>query len=606
MERIRYLFVLVILLSHQVRAQDIKLEAEYPGVVVEGEQFTIVWTVNSREGDFEAPVFTGFYKLGGPQTSFSSSTQIINGKMSQKTSYSYVYFLQAMKEGKYSLGPATVKIKNKEYRSDSIRIEVIANRSGAPQAKQGPQDEADVTGGEVRAAGDLFLRVILNRDNVYIGEPVTATVKLYTRIDISGLNDIKYPSFNSFLKEDIQTPEPKSLKRENIDGVIYGTAIVQQFLLFPQVAGDLTIDPVEVTALVQQRSGQNDPFFGDFFSTYVNVPKVVVSQPVKIKVKMLPGNQPQEFSGVVGKADISAAINKDTVNVNDAINLKITVSGSGNIKFAGLPSLKISPDIEVYDPKVSENINYSSAGATGQKVFEYVLIPRHYGEFTIPSVAYSYFNSSSRQYERLATEELRFYVRKGQGTASDEAAVYSGVTASDVKYLGKDIRFIKTSAGNVVMADNVLLLKRSFLALYGFSILLFALVLIVRREHVKRNSDISMVRNRRAARIAKKRLKAASECLKNGTIDRFYEEILKALWGFLSDKLSIPVSNLNRVNAGEALKIKGVPDETVSDLMEIIDKCEFARFAPASSGGEQEKIFEGASLFISSIENKIS
>ena len=606
MNIIRNIFLIICftLIGAVSAGQDITLEADYPGVVTVGEQFTITWRVNSGSGEFEAPAFTGFYKLMGPQTSYSSSTQYINGKMSQQTSYSYLYYLQAMKEGIYILGPGTVRIKNKEYRSDSIRIEVIPDRSGARSNAGNERSEEAGDNSEIKASGDMFLRVILNRSDVYVGEPISASVKLFTRTDLAGLNDIKYPSFNSFLKEDIQTPDLRSLKRENVNGVIYGTGVIQQFLLFPQVAGEITIDPVEVTALVQQRSSQSDPFFGDFFATYTNVPKVMVSQPVTVRVRPLPPNQPPDFSGVVGKITITPTLNKDTINVNEALNFKLTVSGSGNIKFAGVPALKLSPDIEIYDPKVSDNINYSLSGSSGQKVFEYVLIPRHYGDFFIPSVSYSYFNISTGQYEKLITREIPFVVLKGDG--EEESTVYRGVSSSEVKYLGKDIRFINNKPGKAVKADNVLLLKRSFIAMYGFALVIFMVVLVLRREHVRRNADISMVRNRKAARVAKRRLLKAYDCLKSGTVDRFYEEILKSVWGYLSDKLSIAGSDLNRINASEALRLRGIDEETIETLLKIIDKCEFARFAPASDGGELQGIYEGASHFISTIENKIS
>lgn len=596
--------MLILLLPVKLSGQDLTVKAEYPKVVTVGEQFTVSWTVNAGGGDFSAPQFNGFYKLMGPQTSYSSSTQIINGRMSQETSYSYVYYLQAMNEGKYVIAPATFRLKSKDYKSDSLYIEVIKDAS-ARQANQNTEANNPATINEQAPGTDLFIKLILDRNEVYIGEHVIASVKLYTKVDLAGLNEVKFPAFNGFLKENLETPPLSSLQRENINGTIFGTGIVQQFLLYPQITGEINIEPVEITALVQKKTGQSDPFFGDFFTSYQNVPKVIVSQPVKITVKPLPGTKPDDFSGVVGNLTIDASLNKDSVNVNDALNYRITVTGSGNLKLAGTPVLKLSPDIEAYDPKVSDNIRNNENGSTGQKTFEYVLIPRHYGNFTIPSVSYTYFNTAKRQYEKLSTKEFHFYARKGIDQGST-VTVYGGVSKEDVKYVGKDIRFIKAAPGSLNKSADILVTKHSFLSLYGFVLIIFLAILFIRREQIRRNSDLSLVRNRRAAKIAGKRLQEASNCLKSGSIDKFYEEILKAIWGYLSDKLNIPVSELTRNNAFEALKEKGIDEDQINSLSVILDKCEFARFAPSSSDTEASDIYSGTMHFIRLVENLIS
>jgi hypothetical protein len=430
-------------------------------------------------------------------------------------------------------------------------------------------------------------------------------VKLYTRVDLGGLNEVKFPSFNGFLKENLETPPLSSLQRENLNGMIFGTGVVQQFLLYPQVTGEIKIEPVEITALIQQKTSPSDPFFGDFFATVQNVPRVIVSQPVTIKVKPLPGTKPDDFSGVVGNIKLEAALNKDSVDVNDALNFRISVIGTGNLRLAGTPVLKLSPDIEVYDPKVSDNIVNNANGSTGQKTFEYVLIPRHYGDFTVPSVSYTYFNTVKKQYEKLSTKEFHFHARK-VADQGGSITVYGGVSKEDVRYLGKDIRFIKAAPKNLKKTDDILISKHSFLSLYGFALIIFLVILFIRREHIRRNSDLSIVRNRKAAKIAGKRLHEASACLKTGAIDKFHEEILKAIWGYLSDKLNIPVSELTRNNAFASLNEKGIDDDQINRLSIILDKCEFARFAPPSSSTEASEIYSGAMHFIRSVENLIS
>lgn len=599
------IYYLLLLITRSLSGQDITVEAEYPRTVQSGEQFAIQWRVNSRGGDFTAPSFAGFIKLMGPQTSYSSSTQIINGRVTHETSESYLYYLQAVDEGIFILPPASVTIKNKTYYSDSVRIEVSGGQAPPAAWQHGSAGtQQQTTSQSSPPEGQISLDLSVNRKEVFIGEPVSVTVKLYTRVDISGINEIKYPSFTGFLKTDLETPPLSSLRQENINGTVYGTGVLQQFLLYPQITGKITIDPVQITALVRQRSGRSDPFFGDFFSTYTTVARAVASEAVKITVKPLPGTKPVDFSGIAGKINISAGINKDSVNVNDALNYRITISGTGNLRLAGMPVLRFPPDIEVYDPKITEDLKNTLSGTSGQKTFEYLLIPRHHGDYTIPSVAYSYFNTSTGKFEHLTTPEFRFHARKSTAQVSD-IAVFGGVAKEDVRYLGKDIRFIRTSPGKLDKPGEQILSQNSFYLSYVITFLLFLIILFLRREHIRRNADIAAVKNRRAGKVAVKRLKEASACMKKGESDRFYEEILKAIWGYLSDKLNIPVSDLTRNSAINALQQKGIDDKKIANLADILDKCEYARYAPASSDSGVSAIYDDASGFIRSVENEI-
>lgn len=596
------IYLILILTAFSAAAQEVVVKVEYPAVVTAGQQFNVSWTVNSGGGEFSAPAFNGFYKIMGPQQSSSSFTQIINGKMSREVSFTYVYFLQSVKEGKFVIPPAIFKLKNKEYRSDSMHIEVVAN---AAQVQGNPPDNKISADQKLNAeGGEIFVNLALSRKEVYIGEHIVASVKLYTRVNLTGINEIKFPSFNGFLKTDIETPPLKNLNQENVNGTVYGSGLIQQFLLYPQVPGELTIDPVQITVLEQQKSGESDPFFGGVFDTYQTVPRTIVSKALKIKVKPLPGDQPADFSGVVGKIEIKAALNKDSVNVNDAVTYKVTISGSGNLKIASAPLLKLSPDIEVYDPKVNDNIKNGLNGTNGQKSFEYLLIPRHYGDFNIPALTYSYFDVSSGKYVKLTTQEFHFHARKGTDQNTG-ITVFGSTSKEDVKYLGKDIRFIKTTPGNLKRTGNIIVSSRSFYSAYIFALFSFLLILFLRREHIRRNSDKSQVRNRKAGKIAGKRLYQASQCLKNQEADKFYEEILKALWGYLSDKLSIPVSELTRNNATIALAERGIEEERINILNKLLDTCEFARFSPSVSGTEAESVYNEASHFIRSVENTL-
>ena len=588
-----------------LRSQDISVQAEYPTVVEAGQQFGITWTVNEGGGEFAAPPFDGFYKIMGPETSYSSSTQIINGKISHNTSYSYVYYLQAVNAGKFEIASASFTLKGKTYYSDPMKIEVVSSNSPVQQNVQAGSNQPKTNANVENAGTGISLDLSVNKKDVYLGEGIVAGVKIYTRTNIAGINEIKYPAFTNFMKSDIETPQLNSLKQENINGTVYGTGMIQQFLLYPQVTGEITIDPVQITVLIQQKGSQPDSFFGDFFTSYENVPRAVASKPVRINVKPLPGLKPEDFSGVVGKLNLKAALNKDSVNVNDAVTFKITVSGNGNLKLAEAPVLKISSDVEVYDPKVTDDIKNTINGTSGQKTFEYLLIPRHYGDFTIPSVSYSFFNTSTGKYEKLASGEFHFHARKGTEQVNTGIAVYGGVSKEDVKYLGKDIRFIRNNPGNLSKSADVLLVKRSYYSLFILALLIFLSFLFFRKEHIRRNSDITAVKNRKAAKIANKRLSNASSCLLRNEIDRFHEEILKALWGYLSDKLNIPVSDLTRNNAILYLTEKGIDDDKIKVLTDILDRCEYARYSPASDVNSAGDIYNGASKFISDVENSI-
>jgi hypothetical protein len=602
------IYGLLLAFSAGLYAQDINVDVEYPSVVRNGQQFSIRYEVNAGGGELSVPTFQGFYKLMGPQTSYSSSTQIINGKVSHQTSYTYTYYLQAVNEGKFTLPPARFTLKNKEYYSDSVHIEVVTGTTPAQQQGNVQSSSPAASSADAAAVGsgedDISLALILSKREAYVGEGILATVKIYSRTDLSGISEIKYPSFTGFMKTDLETAPLTSLTRENINGTIYGTGVIQQFLLYPQISGEIPIDPVQITVLVRQRSGTSDPFWGDFFSTYQTVQKPVASSSMKINVKPLPGARPSDFTGVVGKMNISASLSHDSVNVNDAITLKLIITGSGNLKLAEMPKLKLSPDIEAYDPKISDNLKSTAAGTSGQKIFEYLLIPRHHGDFVIPPVTCSYFNSAAGRYEQLSTEEFRFHVRKGdeQGTG---ITMYGGVSRQDVQYLGKDIRFIKNDPGKLARPSGLFISSRIYPSLFAVSLMVFLTVLFVRREHIRRNSDITAVRNRKAAKVAAKRLREASVCMKKGDNDRFHEEILKALWGYLSDKLNIPVSDLTRSNAVIALREKGASEESISGLTEILDKCEYARYAPSSDASGVKEIFDGAARFIRSFENSI-
>jgi len=598
---------IIILLIHllvygSLQAQDVTLTAQAPSVVAVGEQFTISWTANARGGEFIAPEINDFYVLSGPQTSFSQSTQIIQGKVTTTISNTYTYYLQATKEGKFSIPPGKYTVKNNEYLSEPVNIEVVSEGTNVNRpGEQGREREDDLQEGV--SSSDLYVRLLVNKTNVYLGEHIVASLKIYSRVNLSGIQEVKYPDFKSFLKEDLETAPLRALERENVNGSIYGTGILQRFLLYPQRTGTIAIDPANLTVLLQQQSRSNDPFFGDFFSTFTTVPKMIATLPVEINLKPLPPGAPSTFNGAVGDFSIRSSISADTVNTNDAVTYRIILQGHGNMKLTSAPELDLPPDIEIYEPKISSDLSVSASGTSGSRTFEYVLIPRYHGEFVIPSVQYSYFDPSSGRYMTLNTSDHTFVALRSS-EEQEGTQVYGGVSKENVRFLGKDIRYIITGKPKFRVAKNILLRNNVFLYSYLGLLIIFLVVILLRREQIKRNSDIARVRNRKAAGVAAKRLKRASERLKDSDTEGFYAELLKAIWGYLSDKYNIQLSELSIDTVNKILERNKLDKELIDELQEVIGKCEYSRYSPDSDISTADEIYRKSEQIIKVIENK--
>jgi hypothetical protein len=601
MRKLLLIFLSVILLPNALLSQEITIRVDYPAVVAVGEQLRIVWTVNTSGGDFSAPQFDGFYKMSGPNVSYSQSTRIENGRRTSETSYSYVFYLQALREGKYTIPAASYSKGGKTYTSESASIEVVGDAS----RRQTAPGASESTSAQQSDGAEIFVRLILNKKEVFLGEPVAATVKLYTRIDISGINEVKYPTFNGFLKEEIPTPQLTSLERENVNGTIFGTGVFQKFLLYPQKTGEIIIDPVQITVLMRQQSGAGDPFFGDMFQTFTTVPRMVTGEAMKINVKPLPAGRPADFMGAVGSFDLRAEINRDTVQVNDAVNLKLILTGRGNIKLADAPVLTIPAGLESYDPKMTLNATNSESGTNGTKTFDYLIIPRIAGDYTIPAVNYSFFDPASGQYVRIATKPFNLHAVNSGETVTNQQ-IYGRIAGEEIRYLGKDIRFIKTTPPQLRKSANWLLTRRSFFSLYGFAAMVFIVVVVARREQVKRNSDRIKVKNRKAGKIASHRLRIARKYLKLNDNEKFYEEVLRAIWGYTGDKLNIPVSELTRSRGVDELRNRGVTEPLIDSLLDLAGLCEMVRYAPSSTTYNPDDIYSEASRIIRELDEKLN
>ncbi|MEA1896141.1 MAG: BatD family protein, partial [Bacteroidota bacterium] len=536
----------------------------------------------------------------GPSTSYNQSTSVINGKLSQNISYTYTYILQAVSEGKFTIPPAQVHVDGKSYESQPLKIEVVSGSSGESSGSAVTTSSPQGIGSE-----DLFVRLIVDKREIYQGDRITATIKIYSRVNLSGFEGVKYPDFAGFLRQDIETPPLQSLERESVKGQIYGTGVLSRFVLFPQKSGDLVIDPVEITALVQQRvsSQSSRSFFDDFFDSYKTLRKDVSSPVIKIKVKPLPAGSPPAFSGAVGSFRMAASLDKNTVFTNEAVTLRIKVSGQGNLKLIQSPGIDFPLDFESYDPKVTSNITSSMSGTSGSKTFEYLMIPRFAGKYRIPPVKLSYFDPAEGRYKTLNSGEFQIIVEKGEN--EEGLTMVSSPSKEDIRFIGKDIRFIQTGPVKLYLIGNTLWGKLWFFFLYIVFFLVFSLIYLFRKRKRMEQANVMLARNRKASKLARKRLKSASYYLKESNETALYEAILKALWGYLSDKFSIPASSLSRENITVNLEKYGIDKELIRAFSDLLNECEYAQYAPQGSGSEMKDAYEKAIQIIVKLEQKL-
>ena len=594
---------LVFFSAIELPGQEVQFTAEAPRVVRTGEQFRLTYTVNARPSSFNAPEITDFYVLSGPNQSTSTSFQVINGRTSQSITISYAYYLQATSPGKFTIDPATVVVEKKEYTSNLVEVEVVGDQQAAP-VQQGQPSQSQQQQTQEVPKEELYVQVLTNKRSVYQGEHIIATIKLFTRIGISGFGSSEMPDWAGFWTQDIETPSQINLQRENVNGVIYNTGIIRKVILFPQKSGEIVIKPFKLETYVRQRVSNQRSIFDDFFGpSYTNVSVNLESKPVTINVKPLPEGRTSAFSGAVGNISMSSSIDKTDVVTNDAITLRINVKGNGNIKLVDPPKIDFPPDFETFDPKISSNVKNTVSGQSGTKTFEYLIIPRHAGNFRIPPVTFSYFDVASKQYKTLRSTEYNITVQKGD---SEEAVgVVSGLSKEELQVLGSDILFIKSPGFKLVPAGRVFFGTAGFWLFYAVAAVAFLFVVIFWRRYIKRRQNIELVKNKKANRVARQRLKQAGKYLKQNDPENFHESLLKALWGYISDKLSIPVSDLSKDTARQSLSGFINDEDLIANIMNIIDECEMARYSPSSDDSRLEKLFSETARVISKTEQSL-
>ena len=589
-------------------AQDVSFTASAPNVVEVGEQFRLSYSLNKEGEELRLPALQGFELLAGPSMSTSMSTTIINGKMSSNSEYIYTYVLEASAEGEYTIAPATIKVDGKEVKSNSVTIKVVKGSARPQQGQQGGGAEEAEAGTSIKK-DDIFLRLEVNRKSLYVGESVVATLKIYTRVGLSQFGRSKFPPFDGFLAEELSTPQNIEFRREAYNGQVYDVGVLRETVLFPQHAGTLTIEPFELECIVRQRLSRSRSFFDDFFdSNYRNVRVMTKSDPVNVTVKSLPEEgKPLGFNGTVGKLSMTTSISADSLKANDALTYKIVFKGTGNLKLIDAPKINFPPDFEVYDPKAVNDVRTTSDGTTGTVTFEYLVIPRFAGDYTVPAVRYSYFDTSSKTYKTLSGKEYDIHVEKGRedGAASGTTAVQS-FKKEDVKMLGEDIRYIKTGDSRLKEKGVHYYGTPAYWLSFLVPFVLFVVGMFLNRQRIKANADLVRVKSKTANKMAQKRLRAAAAAMKASNSESFYEEVLKAMWGYVSYKLNIAASNLNRDNISEILTKRGVEPALIQNFMEVLDNCEFARYAPDSGKNEEmDKVYKNSLEVITKLDKAI-
>lgn len=588
------------------RAEQTRFVMSAPNAVETGKQFRLSFTLNDRGTNLKLPpdLSSNFDILMGPSTGQSTSIQTINGRTTTEVTFSYTYILMAKKEGTFEIRPASIEVDGKVFESNSLKIEVVKAQSQPTQPQGG--------GGASEPLGDptsvdlgkdnLFVRVEMSKNNVFRGEQIVSTVKLYLdpNIPISGFDDVSLPTYEGFYTQDIEIPQQINFTREVYNGKIYQVGILKKTILFPQQNGRITVQPFSLSLLVQQRVKPRS-FFDDFFSGFRTVKATVTSQAVSVNVKDLPP-APANFTGGVGNFNITSELSSENVTTNDAVTLTIKINGSGNIRLIRNPDLQLPADFEKYDPRANDNISATDNGVSGTKTIEYLFQPRFEGDYTIPPVQFVFFNPATGTYTTRATQEYRLHVVKG---TEEQSTMMSSRRKEDVQLIGQDIRFIKQGNPSLVKKGYTFYGTTGFYLVYAGSALLFLLLFVVYRKKARENANIALMRNKKANRVARKRLKAAATFMKQNNNEAFHESILKAFWGYLSDKLVIPVADLNRESAISGLQNKNVDQSIIDDLVAVVDQCEFARYAPASGSEARSELYSKAELTMSRLEKQI-
>lgn len=590
-------------------------ELSTPLTVAVGEAFRVEFQLNAKpdKDTFSAPTFEGFDVLAGPVVSTGSSIQIVNGSMTKSVSHTYTFVLLPNASGTYTIGAAEVEVDGEKVRSNAQPIEVVDE--GAVEAPQGSttqrqeQRQSNQSAAQRRVAeDDVLLRAVVSKRSVYKNEPLHVSYKLYTRVPFVDYSFDATPTFNGFWAQNLANKQTNAQSsRETYNGKVYETYTLGDWLLYPQQAGELSIDPMGMTIVAQVvvQSRNFDPFFGSGHEVY-NVPRKVQSQPMKITVKQLPAGAPASFSGAVGQFTMECTPPAEQLAANSAATYTVRLSGTGNLTFVQAPQLGLPTSFEQYNVKTTEAINTSATGITGYRQFEYPFIARAEGTFDIPAVEFSYFDPQRMEYRTLQSAPLRMEITPDAKGGSSDAVVLSGrgLTKEEVKLLGEDIRFIKLGSAQLKPERTPLLFSRAYWIVIGAILLLFGGAYFALRRKIRESKNLVLVRGKRANKVALQRFRAARQYMEEQNRHAFYEEMLRALWGYMGDKFNIPVSNLTKEHVREELSKRGIAQEEAQHFSQIITLCDEAQYSPAATA-QMGEVYEAGVSLVSMIEQKV-
>lgn len=605
MRRILLFFTALFVFIGGAFADEVSFEVNVPRVVAVGEPFSVEFTLNAKAKDFEAPSFEGFNVMAGPMDSNGSSVQIINGKTTRTISHTISYVVLCPSEGEYTIGEATVRSEGKTYRTSPVEVKAILESGANQQQAAGQQQSAAAR----LAEDDILIVASVDRTNVYKGEPVRVLYKLYTRVAM-GHEGVKVPSFNGFWTQRLNIDSNRWV-REEYNGKIYDASPIGEYLLFPQQSGALTIEPFEMQAVARlqvQRRRTNDPFAEFFGGMQVEeVRRTIASKPLTINVKPLPAGAPESFSGAVGELEMKTTPPADNIEANTAVTYTVRISGRGNLSMIQAPQIELPTSFEQYSVKSTESIQATSSGITGYRQFEYPMIARADGDFLIPAVEFTYFNPKLAKYVTLSSSELMINVAPDANASSvgPTAALVSGIAKEDIKFLGRDIRFIKLGSADLKPQGKLFM----FSGLYWFIVVLMLAVAVVLgvwlKDRLRELRNQEALKGKRANKVALMRFRAAEKYMHEQNQKGFYEEMLRGLWGYLGDKLNISAADLTKESIRERLARKGVDTEDIERYVAIISDCEYAQYAPSVSGKMEESYLAGVEI-ISRLETVIN
>ena len=603
--------LLVATVLRAAAADKVTFEASSPLTVAVGEAFRVEFSLNAEpeKNSFQAPAFEGFEVLAGPTVSTGHSVSIINGSMNKSYNYSITYVLLAQSPGNLTVGPAQITVDGAAYRTKALPIEVVQESGGtAPRNQGGGRTQEGASQDRARqqlAEDDILLRAVVSRTSVYKGEPLRVTFKLYERVNVVGYEGVKFPSFNGFWAQELNA-ENNVRRRETYNGKVYETLIAREMLLYPQQSGTLTIEPAELTAIAQVvvQSRTVDPFFGSGREVY-NVPRKVQSQRVNVTVKPLPAGAPESFNGAVGRFTLDATLPPEEIAANSASTYTVKIAGTGNLTLVQAPKLVLPTSFEQYNVKTTESINPSASGISGYRQFEYPFIARAEGSYPIEPVAFSYFDPERMEYVTLRSKPLTLEVTP-DATGSGGAPVVQGrgMSKEDVRLLGQDIRFIKLGHGQLQAGRRPFLFSAGYWSALLLILAAFGALYAALRRRIRERQNVALVRGKRANKVAVQRFRAAKRHMEEQNRHAFYEEMLRALWGYMSDKFNIPVANLTKENVREELHKRGVSAEQSQRFTAIVTLCDEAQYSPVASAQMSDVYAEGVD-FISRIESSI-